>query len=385
MKFLNIVFALTISASVFGQIEQNVNKTQGPVSNLISNIDSIRFNGSQTEMEIILNNGSVESHTLSDIINVSFSGQLVGEVAFLDCAGANINGALIEEVTASGVFAVVSYTGGNGGTYNGQSVVSTGVTGLTATLTAGSFANGSGTLTYTISGTPLCNGTASFSLNIGGRSCTLNLSVNGNSAPIFYCLGVPTPVIEVTSLTGRIWMDRNLGASRVAIGISDSAAYGDLYQWGRGSDGHQCRNSPTINTKSCSDQPTHGDFIIASNPPDWRNPQNTNLWQGVNGINNPCPSGFRIPTEAEFNAERLSWASQDAAGAFNSPLKLPMGGGRRSVDGTFQAVDFNGYYWTSTIDVNFGNAPRYLGFFSGGSGMDLSQQAYGLSVRCIKD
>ncbi len=34
--------------------------------------------------------------------------------------------------------------------------------------------------------------------------------------------------------TGKIWMDRNLGASRVAQSSIDEEAYGYLYQWGRG-------------------------------------------------------------------------------------------------------------------------------------------------------
>jgi hypothetical protein len=51
-----------------------------------------------------------------------------------------------------------------------QSVSSTGVTGLTATLSAGTFASCS--LTYTISGTPASSGTASFALSIGGKTCT---------------------------------------------------------------------------------------------------------------------------------------------------------------------------------------------------------------------
>jgi hypothetical protein len=56
-------------------------------------------------------------------------------------------------------------------------VNSTGVTGLTATLVAGTFANGSGTLTYTITGTPSSSGNANFAINIGGRVCTLSRSV----------------------------------------------------------------------------------------------------------------------------------------------------------------------------------------------------------------
>jgi uncharacterized protein (TIGR02145 family) len=35
-------------------------------------------------------------------------------------------------------------------------------------------------------------------------------------------------------------------------------------------------------------------------PYDWRVPQNDNLWQGVDGTNNPCPEGWRIPTQTEW-------------------------------------------------------------------------------------
>ena len=41
------------------------------------------------------------------------------------------------------------------------------------------------------------------------------------------------------STTGRVWMDRNLGATQVATSSIDEAGYGDLYQWGRRKDGHQ--------------------------------------------------------------------------------------------------------------------------------------------------
>jgi hypothetical protein len=72
MKNLFIALALLISGTALGQIEQNVNKTTGTVSNAINDIDSIRFNAGQTEMQIILNNGTVVNHAISDIINVNF-------------------------------------------------------------------------------------------------------------------------------------------------------------------------------------------------------------------------------------------------------------------------------------------------------------------------
>ena len=103
----------------------------------------------------------------------------------------------------------------------------------------------------------------------------------------------------INPITGAEWMDRNLGASRVATAIDDQSSYGYLYQWGRGNDGHQDRGSGITSTLSDSDNPGHGQFILTSSSPnDWRSPQNDNLWQGVNGINNPCPAGFRVPTEA---------------------------------------------------------------------------------------
>src|SRR5690554_535364 len=189
MKKIYFVLIALLSLPAFGQIQQHVNKTSGTESNLITEIDSIRFNGSSTQMEIILTNGNVESHALSEINNVTFSGQLVGQITSLDCAGATITGTLVNGVVASGVSAGIGYTGGNGGTHNGQTVNSTGVTGLTATLTAGNFANGAGTLTYTITGTPSANGTASFAINIGGMTCSLQITVNGGAISTLNCAG----------------------------------------------------------------------------------------------------------------------------------------------------------------------------------------------------
>lgn len=198
---------------------------------------------------------------------------------------------------------------------------------------------------------------------------------------IFGVTGTGPPLI-VTS-AGQIWMDRNLGASRVATSSTDPAAYGDLYQWGRLADGHQSRTSATTSTLSTTDVPGHGDFILTSGVPcNWRTPQNNSLWQGVSGINNPCPSGFRLPTETELNTERASWTSQNSAGAFGSPLKLVVAGVRNYWAGTVTGTGSWGYYWSSTVndDVN----ARYLSFSSGASWYS-SYRAWGMSVRCLQD
>ncbi len=193
-----------------------------------------------------------------------------------------------------------------------------------------------------------------------------------------------TEIVDVLNPeTGKTWMDRNLGASRAAISSTDEEAYGDLYQWGRAFDGHQKRNSGTTSTLSSSDFPGHGSFItVNSSPYDWRSPQNDDLWQGVSGVNNPCPDGYRLPTEAEWEHERQSWSSNNAEGAFASPLKLPVAGSRGYSSGSLAGVGSFGYYWSSAVG---GSHSRYLFFYSAGANTGSDYRAGGGSVRCLKD
>jgi hypothetical protein len=311
------------------------------------------------------------------------------EISTLTCNSASVNGSLTSGSAANNVSATIPYTLGNGGTYGAQNLSSTGITGLTAVLTSGVLANGSGSLLYTISGTPSNSGTAFFNISIGGQSCNLSISI---AAPIgvFAASTVncsnPTAVVDVTnSATGKTWMDRNLGASQVATSSSHIPAFGDLYQWGRRSDGHQCRSFvPTSSNLSSSDQPA-GSFIFSySTPFDWRSPQNNNLWQGVNGINNPCPSGYRIPTDSEWENERLTWSINTLAGAFASPLKLTAGGYRHFSSDQINNVGLDGKYWSSTI---VGSVAKHLMFNDQNNVGYIynNYRAYGHSVRCIKN
>lgn len=189
----------------------------------------------------------------------------------------------------------------------------------------------------------------------------------------------------VVGANGRVWMDRNLGASQVATSSTDTNSYGDLYQWGRGADGHQLRISNTTSTLSDKDSPGNSLFITNSSTPfDWRTTHEANLWQGLNGINNPCPSGFRLPTAAEWDAERLSWTSISALGAFTSSLKLPLAGIRSGANGSLISVNTFGYYWSSSVSVN-GYFAQNLGFNSNtnGSSINPNNRINGFSVRCI--
>jgi uncharacterized protein (TIGR02145 family) len=188
----------------------------------------------------------------------------------------------------------------------------------------------------------------------------------------------------VLGYNNRCWMDRNLGASRVATTYNDSAAYGDLFQWGRLDDGHQSRTSGITATLSSSNNPGHSNFIKSPNSPnDWRSPQNTNLWQGLSGFNNPCPSGWRVPTKTEWQAEKNSWSPQNSSGAYASPLKLTENGYRAYSDASLHHQGSFGYYWTSTVYSDLYSYVLY--FYSSDIDISNSYRAQGFSVRCIRD
>jgi uncharacterized protein (TIGR02145 family) len=194
------------------------------------------------------------------------------------------------------------------------------------------------------------------------------------------------------SSQNECWMDRNLGASQVATAYNDANAYGDLFQWGRLADGHQARTSGLTTTgPSTTDNPGHSNFIYGAGAPagndyDWRSGHNDNLWQEVSRINNPCPSGWRVPMESEWTTERSGWIGQNYTGAYASPLKLTAAGFRWSAggDGNIYSAGTVGYYWTSSLDDP---ASRRLQFDVTNVNID-GNNAYrseGYSVRCIKN
>jgi uncharacterized protein (TIGR02145 family) len=96
----------------------------------------------------------------------------------INCELVTNNGLLNKGMIASEVSSIINYIGGNGAPYNGQSIQSSGVIGLNATIAEGYLSVGDGFLTISISGIPQSTGVASFSFNIGGQNCIITRVVN---------------------------------------------------------------------------------------------------------------------------------------------------------------------------------------------------------------
>ena len=281
-------------------------------------------------------------------------------------------GTMTVGTTVSVVTQTITATVTTVGTYS----ISTTANGVTFAATGTFAGTGAQNIVLTATGTPVAAGTNAFALNTT-PGCSFNRTT----------IVVPT----FASTTGKIWMDRNLGATQVATSATDHLAYGDLYQWGRKSDGHEkitWSNSTTGNpvngtTSVNADIPANNLFITEGGSPfDWRVNQDNNLWNGVAAVNNPCPAGFRVPTNAELTAEVTAYSITNSATAFSSPLKFTVPGLRPGSTGALNLVGSFGDYWSSSVSGPFATG-RY--FYSGGTALDYNGRAYGVSVRCIKD
>ncbi len=211
-----------------------------------------------------------------------------------------------------------------------------------------------------------------------------------------------------------VWLDRNLGAKRVAESMDDSEAYGWYYQWGRPSDGHQLSASATIAVTTDASGIVNNDpativgkFVTTTQSCyDWRpgaehkaggasKPmgEQDKLWstEPGGGPSNPCPEGYRVPTNTEWSA-LLNQAKGDAATLTAEQVfeafKLPLAG-RRVGSGSLATQGTTAYYWACTfLETGSASAHRpymaqYLNNFFTSTATGMT--GHGYTVRCIKE
>ncbi|NQY53345.1 MAG: Ig-like domain-containing protein, partial [Campylobacteraceae bacterium] len=197
-----------------------------------------------------------------------------------------------------------------------------------------------------------------------------------------------------SKITGKEWLDRNIGAQKVCENKADENCYGDYFQWGRKANGHEKKDSEVIDTSLNpleKDVLKNGKFATWSD--DWRINPNSDLWNGVNAANNICPIGFKVPSIDELlmetkNVNELQFPDEKISGQYENIdnfLKLPNNGFRknRTRDGIIEIRAYSGSIWSSsTNDVGMS---YYLDYYPGGINSSLSWRSMGKAVRCIKD
>lgn len=313
-------------------------------------------------------------------------------IAGFDCAGVIISGILTKNKVVTNVTATISYSGGNGKSYSTKSHASTGVTGLIATLQEGNLSNGIGKLIYTISGTPTTAGTTNFAIAFGGKSCAINFNVEDVSNTI----GKLGP--NITDIDGNLyktvyigtqqWMAENLKVSKYSDGstISNITNENSWYYDTTGAWSYY-KNNEDNNAK-------YGKLY------NWYA-----VSQSTNGNKNLCPTGWHVPSDAEWTvltnylggeslaggkmkeAGLLSWKSPNTS-ATNISLFSALPGGERADWGAWGAeylIGKTGSWWSST--ESSGGSPwfRYLHSYDGEVGRSTEYKYFGFSIRCLKD
>ena len=311
-------------------------------------------------------------------------------ISGFDCAGVKLSGALIKDKEASNVSAKISYAGGNGKSYLTKYHMSNGVLGLSATLLAGTLVNGEGTLVYTISGTPTSSGTANFVIDLGGKSCSITITVDD------FAQAICKPGPNITDAEGNSyktvyigtqqWMAENLKVSKyndnsTIPNITDNTQWSNLITgaWA------YYNNDAANNIK-------YGKLYN---------------WYAISSIKtgnkNVCPTGWHVPTDSEWTVlidylggvseaggkmkevGTTSWNSPNTD-ATNTSLFNGLPGGFRDGNGSFSDIGGYGDWWSSTENFTNNGLDRYLNYYNGFAYRSYNDgKQVGLSVRCLRD
>jgi hypothetical protein len=196
---------------------------------------------------------------------------------------------------------------------------------------------------------------------------------------------------EVKDASGKIWLDRNIGAKHQCLSMTDLECYGHYFQWGRDADGHEFKDA-VVQPSSIDTYPTNS-MIFGKSSSDWiLSPvedayiiDRQQAWES-NTINTVCPKGFHVPTKLEI-ADLIAISGSEIIGAetaFFHALKLPLGGERSGVTGGLEGGSIRGTLWTTHLDALSNNYAFSYGLNGVVAHLNDAKRATGYSIRCIK-
>jgi uncharacterized protein (TIGR02145 family) len=294
---------------------------------------------------------------------------------------------LVPTVTTTAVTDVTQTTatsGGNVTSDGGGTVTDRGVcysTNQNPTTTGAHTTDGTGTGLFISSLTGLSVNTLfyvrAFATNVLGTAYGDNIS--------FTTLGPVTDIdgnVYYIALVGtQVWMAENLKVTNYRNGEPITNVT-DGSQWSNLSSGAYCWYNNNISNKNDYGALYNNYTVVDSR--------------------NLCPTGWHIPSDAEWTILANYLGGNDIAGgkmketgyfhwqtpntdATNESGLRCLPGGTRGNGGGFTSIGFNGLYWSSTEDEAYYSWYRNLYHGNGNMGRYVERKEFGFSVRCIKD
>ena len=193
--------------------------------------------------------------------------------------------------------------------------------------------------------------------------------------------GVST--VFIASGVSKVFMAHNLGADTSLDSHTPvQGIHGNYYQWGI---------IGSVANASTAATAISGWNTTAAVNGSWSDASKT--------VNDPCPAGYRVPTNAQWlgvianntvsrtgtwvnDATNFGAAIHWGPDAATKSLTLPAAGVRNNNDGTLLNRSSYGYYWSSTEG---GTNAYFLYFGSTSANTSSSSRAYGFSVRCVSE
>lgn len=187
---------------------------------------------------------------------------------------------------------------------------------------------------------------------------------------------------KTIQIGNQVWMAENLKATRLNDGTAIQLVTGNSAWSNRASPGYCWYNNDEVTKKD-----SYGALYN---------------WYAVN-IGKLCPTGWHVPKDNEWATLTTYIGGEDVSGGklketgttfWNSPNNgatnetgfTARPGGQRNINGTFNNIGVNGYWWSNT---EYSSPPyawsRLMQYNSGSVYSSGSEIELGFSVRCVKD
>jgi len=141
-------------------------------------------------------------------------------------------------------------------------------------------------------------------------------------------------------------------------------------------------NGTDVSVAKAYNDPTYGNIYSTYGVLyNWPAAMNGQTGEGVQGI---CPTGWRLPTDAEFTT-LTNTTGNSKAGLISAEWFNNLFAGFRNTDGSFYTIGSNTYFWSSSAssssnawyrDLNTSYSTVYRHYYN---------KAHGFSVRCLRD